>query len=378
MRPKHHSTVRAFTLVELLVVIAIIGVLVALLLPAIQAARESARRMQCKNHLKQMGLGCINFESSHGFLPSAGWGPWTAGDPLRGAGKKQPGSWIYAILPFVEMQNIYELPNDGDENFYLPAQREGTVKMMQTPIPIFNCPTRRIADIYPYTNGIDFLPAQGNRLDTAARSDYAANAGDAFPDQIDNGGPGGLKFFFEVLECEGSGNFQAPYGPNSFNLVFPPIPIKEYAPTDDTYCFPSKSTQSGVSFMASEIRMAEIVDGTSNTMLAGEKYIAADKYETGTSGGDSTSMYNGFDNEVVRWGGGSRFDPGTINNQLFSIPSADRIGYANFSTWGSAHPGGYQAVFCDGRVKSISYDADLAILANLCNRFDERSENNID
>ena len=94
-----------FTLVELLVVIAIIGILVALLLPAIQAARESARRTQCQNHLKQLGLACINFESAHGALPSGGWDWHWMGDPDQGYGEDQPGSWLFSVLPYIEESN---------------------------------------------------------------------------------------------------------------------------------------------------------------------------------------------------------------------------------------------------------------------------------
>ena len=93
-----------FTLVELLVVIAIIGVLVALLLPAIQAAREAARRTQCINNLKQLALGCQNHHDTHGHFPTGGWGWYWVGDPDRGFGKEQPGGWAYNLLPFFEQQ----------------------------------------------------------------------------------------------------------------------------------------------------------------------------------------------------------------------------------------------------------------------------------
>src|SRR6476659_3058839 len=86
---------RAFTLVELLVVIAIIGILVALLLPAIQAAREAARRNECKNHIKQLALGALLHESTFKALPSGGWKDSYTADSNLGSGPRQPGSWYY-------------------------------------------------------------------------------------------------------------------------------------------------------------------------------------------------------------------------------------------------------------------------------------------
>src|SRR5207247_2399863 len=99
----------AFTLVELLVVIAIIGILVALLLPAIQAAREAARRSQCKNHLKQLALGCLLHVDTHKFLPSGGWNDQYTADANMGFGGRQPGSWYFSVLPYIEEGTVHDL-----------------------------------------------------------------------------------------------------------------------------------------------------------------------------------------------------------------------------------------------------------------------------
>src|SRR5687768_17050574 len=126
------SKQRAFTLVELLVVIAIIGVLVALLLPAVQAARESARRTQCSNHLKQMGLAFQNHADTYQVLPDAGqdWGAArTKVNNVVQIAPNQAWGWAYQMAPFIEQRAISELPVDTDV-------AKCTIKMLF-------CPSRR-------------------------------------------------------------------------------------------------------------------------------------------------------------------------------------------------------------------------------------------
>ena len=106
---RHRSDKSAFTLVELLVVITIIGVLVALLLPAVQAAREAARQTQCKNNVKQLALGCLGHENAIGRFPTNGWGTDWTGDPDFGTDWRQPGGWLFNVLPYIEQQPLHDM-----------------------------------------------------------------------------------------------------------------------------------------------------------------------------------------------------------------------------------------------------------------------------
>src|SRR5262245_1234946 len=271
----HHGK-RAFTLVELLVVIAIIGVLIALLLPAIQAARESARRQQCSNNLKQLSLAALNHHDTHKIFPTGGWGWSYVGDPDRGFKRDQPGGWIFNLLPFTEENVRYKAASDGDKENITPQQLAAVREIVVNPLPLINCPSRRPNQPYPKPkDGLSIAhnsaknPSDGN---VAGRTDYAINYGEhnedwPFP------GPGG-----------GVGTPKTNY---NFAVNFP-WPSSELGWTNPSAAQPERILNyTGVSFRRSEVSMRHITDGTSRTYLIGEKYLNPDEYETGEGGADN-------------------------------------------------------------------------------------------
>ena len=155
-----HGNRSAFTLVELLVVITIIGILIALLLPAVQAAREAARRTQCFNNLKQIALGCHLFENAHGTLP------------LLYSSSTQLG-WMTQILPYCEQDNIYKQYNLAQPWF--DASNASVVKLR---IGVWECPSSPVQRIYTAIND-RFAGQCANPLTTftAASTDYFVISG---------------------------------------------------------------------------------------------------------------------------------------------------------------------------------------------------------
>ncbi|HMO85863.1 MAG TPA: DUF1559 domain-containing protein, partial [Lacipirellulaceae bacterium] len=179
---------------ELLVVIAIIGILISLLLPAVQAARESARRAQCANNLKQIALASLHHVESQGYFPAGGWGVQWTGDADRGFGREQPGCWSYSILPYLEQQAIFDMGKDGQPDAITNSQRDGAYQRDQVPLSGFVCPSRRKARVYPFRylwGPYGFCYHNGrNNPPSAIVLDYAGNAGDnTISHQIRGSGP---------------------------------------------------------------------------------------------------------------------------------------------------------------------------------------------
>lgn len=306
---------RGFTLVELLVVVAIIAALVALLLPAVQSAREAARKIQCANHLKQISLAFLVHDSTHGHFPTGGWGWSWSGDPDRGFGWEQPGGWAYNILPYIELAAIRELGTDGMPDVLTDQQMQGARRASQMPIPWYACPSRPTAGLRPVRAGFEIYNAVGLR--EAQHMDYVANWGDFW---------------------EGYGS-----QPESFEQGIRGEGFNEIR---------QEGLVTGISFQLSLIRLQDVLDGSSNTYLAGDAFINPERYEIGAFNREFPT-FSGI------WSAGT--DVG---------PRQDQAGLDVWGLFGSAHPSAWQAGMCDGSVRSISYDIDPEMHRRLGNRQD--------
>ncbi|MBN1851799.1 MAG: DUF1559 domain-containing protein [Pirellulales bacterium] len=320
-----------FTLVELLVVIAIIGILIALLLPAVQAAREAARKVQCTNNLKQLALAAHNHCAAVGHLPAGGWGWWWIGDPDRGTGRGQPGGWVFNLLPYTEQQAIYDLQSGKTGT----AKMDAATQMASTPIAGLNCPSRRAAQPYPIgkVHPKQRNPHYASMLTEVARTDYASNGGSVLTYPNILGGPWS------------SG------GPPSTAAADAPAGDAEFAKIDNL--------ANGISYFGSTIRLADISDGLSKTYLYGEKFINVDAYYTGTDDGDNENMYMGENGDISRW------------TETVYLPMQDKPGMTNYwQFFGSAHPGSFNMSLCDGSVTSVDYEIDPDVYRRMGDRKD--------
>ncbi|QDV74441.1 DUF1559 domain-containing protein [Botrimarina mediterranea] len=328
-----------FTLVELLVVIAIIGILVALLLPAVQAAREAARRNQCKNNLKQLALACLNYESTHKEMPSGGWGFQWTGDPDWGVGQKQPGSWIFSITPFIEETSTQQI-GAGLGNFIgaeTTPKKDALMRLIATPIASVLCPSRRAVKAYPVSEQNLMFNASRTPTGEYAKNDYAANGG-ATPHTP---GPG-PQCYTLYPNCGTNGAEVKPF------------------------------PQNGVVGPRWGVRFSQITDGTSKTAMVVEKYLPVYLYETGTHGGDDNTVYHGFDTDNARsFGERPRQDSDLPPNMNPS--NLDSIRGAYHKAAGSAHPGVVQAALCDGSVHTYGLDVEKYVWNNLGDRNNEES-----
>jgi prepilin-type N-terminal cleavage/methylation domain-containing protein/prepilin-type processing-associated H-X9-DG protein len=312
---------RGFTLIETLVVISIIGMLMGLLFPALHAAREAGRRVHCQNNLKQISLAMLHHEHVFQRFPTGGWGGAWVPDPDRGSGRRQPGGWVHGLLPYLERQDLAELGRGQSA----PRKRSDVTLLIQMPLSVFNCPTRRPAQTFQVSFPMARTPLGSYAVDMAARADYAANAGDQ-----------------ELCEAP------AFIGPPSLA-----------AGDDPRFNWPDIGESTGVCYLRSEVRMAHVRDGASHTYLVAEKHIANDYY-SGTDHGDDWSMYAGYQDDTCR----------TSHDR----PASDYAGEPGSPEcrFGGPHPGGWNAAFCDGSVRTIRFEIDPELHRRLGNRADRR------
>jgi type II secretory pathway pseudopilin PulG len=302
-------------LIELLVVIAIIAVLIGLLLPAVQKVREAAARTQCANNLKQIGLALHNYHDVYKVLP-----------PSRlGADTTAPGyaSWMVLILPFVEQGNLYN-QWDLTQTYYMqqPAARTTSVKL-------FYCPSRRSP---PQLSTQYDVPSNGvpdTNMYPGALGDYAGNGG-KFVDAI-----------VDRPQCGGA-------------LCYSPSP---------------QVVNGKLVSSPGQISLTTITDGTSNTLMVGEKHVPLVYFGysgpvpgiSGKPNGDG-AIYNGdYPRNFIRIGGPGN---GVATFPLGQGPTDTSGPY--HCRFGSYHPGVCQFAAADGHVLTLSNSIDMTTLGLLC------------
>jgi prepilin-type N-terminal cleavage/methylation domain-containing protein len=327
LRYPHALRPHGFTLVELLVVIAIIGILVALLLPAVQAAREAGRKLQCQNNLKQLALALHNYHDARRIFPPSVQFP--KNDFPIGASDRYRANWAILILPFIEEQNTY---NKFD--FKVPISHLNNRSARGIPLPTLACPTDVGHDVL-YVGTVGGSPNDG---DNWARGNYAANAGGV--------GMGGATSADMVAHCGlgGVGPDQAPGWRN---------PVCK-----------------GVMGACASISLKKITDGASKTLLVGEVRVGLNQYDprgtwalgipgasalfwTGAQGDDHgpNSCNNGSD-DLLNCSYLNNTDPGIAVLEKECMMCAPA--YHHQGTSRSRHVGGVYGAYCDGSVHFLS------------------------
>jgi prepilin-type N-terminal cleavage/methylation domain-containing protein len=323
---------RGFTLVELLVVIAIIGILVAILLPAINAAREAARRTQCRNNLKQLGLAANSCLSATKAFPTGGWGWGWCGDPNYGTGVRQTGGWMYQVLPYLEEGHVWSL----GKGLTGTARGNKLKEAIGTPIPEFFCPSRRNAQLVKWSHPTNYR----NLINTSA----------GFPDMVGRN---------DYVSCSGTvGRDQEPYGPDQYQQGVDVIANNMgFGGWEGV-----NKTLNGITVLplCGLIGPKKIQDGVANTILYGEKYINMVRIDDPNNLNDNDQGWNlGYDRDIMRF---ADVQPiGDYNDNV-----------ERHQVFGSSHKDGCHFVMADGSVHMFSYEVDLTTFQRLGQRNDRR------
>ncbi|MBI1247764.1 DUF1559 domain-containing protein [bacterium] len=344
---KNHA---GFTLVELLVVIAIIGVLIALLLPAVQQAREAARRMSCSNNLKQLGLAMHNFHDTYNAFPVG-----VTDDDMNNWG------WGVYLLPYIEQDNLYSNMTTRMSSSSPPAYlvyKSGTHINVDTydsttsstnPTAVVNANTGSAISgqggatvvLSAFICPSDVLPEKEDQ--GFAKSNYLGCMGSNYGGSAPNM-PNAFSWNTAVEGGQSPGSLGRNYWGSSMNGVF---------------CADGNNTESWMR------RFADITDGTSNTIAIGE--VTVSQHVTTSNVSDTRfpiwAGANGFCCAMRRLGGVLR-----MANSQFYINR--RVGDASDQSFGSQHPGGAQFVFCDGSVSFLSENMNTNIYSYLAGRND--------
>ena len=354
---KLQTNKKGFTLVELLVVIAIIGILIGMLLPAVQSVREAARRTTCLNNMRQLGLAAQNFAAAKMRFPTNG-GNFQANTADRygeAFSAIESGSWAFQLLPHIEQDNL--ALQRGEAGYF----GNGT-GVMRTNVPAFVCASRgeRIysGPLPSPLPQIDFTATPESQALEVFGGDYAAAAAPTVTGT-------NLDTLIAGLDADNDLGTQQ----NEQNFFWTGVITKGFAANYDTGNFNRFAKVTG----------AAIGDGLSNTLLLGEKAVSARSYSatvTDASGwGNLVVELDGDGNPPADIAGNAfgQFGVGAFNTyRIAGLPIADRQdrgvnghGINGFFTFGSAHPGNVNIVLADGSTHSIDNQLDEEQLAEL-------------